>query len=57
MLTTLSTNVRDTAAMDKRIQSSTMAVANTFAYDGTEAVPVELQGAGPASVSGTLGSC
>jgi hypothetical protein len=57
MVTTLSTNVRDTAAMDKRIQSSTMAVANTFAYDGTEAVPVELQGAGPASVSGTLGSC
>src|SRR5271168_3917432 len=43
MLTTLFTIVRETAAMDKRIQSSTMAIANTFAFNGIEAVPVEVQ--------------
>ncbi len=43
MLTTLFTIGRDTAAMSKRIQSSTMAVANTFAFNGIEAVPVEVQ--------------
>jgi magnesium chelatase family protein len=43
MLTTLFTIGRDTAAMTKRIQSSTMAVANTFAFNGIEAVPVEVQ--------------
>src|SRR6202158_3797678 len=43
MLTTLFTIVRDTAAMNKHIQSSTMAVANTFAFNGIEAVPVEVQ--------------
>ena len=29
--------------MNKRIQSSTMAIANTFAFNGIEAVPVEVQ--------------
>ncbi len=29
--------------MSKRIQSSTMAIANTFAFSGIEAVPVEVQ--------------
>lgn len=29
--------------MAKRIQSSTMAIANTFAFNGIEAVPVEVQ--------------
>ena len=33
----------DTAAMTKRAQSSTMAIANTFAFNGIEAVPVEVQ--------------
>jgi magnesium chelatase family protein len=43
ILTGLFTIGRDTAAMAKRIQSSTMAVANTFAFNGIEAVPVEVQ--------------
>jgi magnesium chelatase family protein len=43
MLTTLFTIARDNAAMSKRIQSSTMAIANTFAFNGIEAVPVEVQ--------------
>jgi hypothetical protein len=33
----------DNGAMNKRIQSSTMAIANTFAFSGIEAVPVEVQ--------------
>ena len=37
------TIARDNAAMSNRIQSSTMAVANTFAFNGIEAVPVEVQ--------------
>src|ERR1700722_10821795 len=43
MLTILFTIARDNAAMTKRIQSSTMAVANTFAFNGIDAVPVEVQ--------------
>jgi magnesium chelatase family protein len=43
VLTTLFTNARDNAAMSNRIQSSTMAVANTFAFNGIDAVPVEVQ--------------
>jgi hypothetical protein len=42
-LTTLFTIGRDNAAMTKSIQSSTMAVANTFAFNGIEAVLVEVQ--------------
>ena len=42
-LTTLFTIRRDNTAMSKRIQSSTMAIANTFAFSGIEAVPVEVQ--------------
>lgn len=34
---------RDNVAMTKRLQSSTMAIANTFAFNGIEAVPVEVQ--------------
>src|ERR1700733_10527366 len=43
MLTILFTIARDNAAMKKRIQSSPLAVANTFAFNGIEAVPVEVQ--------------
>jgi magnesium chelatase family protein len=43
VITGLFTNVGDNAAMTKRIQSSTMAIANTFAFNGIEAVPVEVQ--------------
>jgi magnesium chelatase family protein len=43
MVTSLFTNGCNNAAMSKRIQSSTMAVANTFAFNGIEAVPVEVQ--------------
>src|SRR3984957_5628709 len=43
MLTILFTIARDNAAMTKRIQSSAMAVANTFAFNGIDAVPVEVQ--------------
>jgi magnesium chelatase family protein len=43
LLTTLFTIAGDNAAMSNRIQSSTMAVANTFAFNGIEAVPVEVQ--------------
>jgi magnesium chelatase family protein len=39
----LFTNSRDNAAMSKRTQSTTMAIANTFAFSGIEAVPVEVQ--------------
>src|SRR5580693_1084972 len=42
-LTTLFTIGRDNAAMTKSTQSSTMAVANTFAFNGIEAVLVEVQ--------------
>ena len=42
-LTNLFTNSRDNAAMSKRTQSTTMAIANTFAFSGIEAVPVEVQ--------------
>jgi hypothetical protein len=34
---------RHNGAMSNRIQSSTMAIANTFAFNGIEAVPVEVQ--------------
>src|SRR5476649_165846 len=43
MLTGLFTIACDNAVMTKRIQSSTMAIANTFAFSGIEAVPVEVQ--------------
>jgi magnesium chelatase family protein len=43
MLTSLFTIAGHNAAMTRRIQSSTMAVANTFAFSGIEAVPVEVQ--------------
>jgi magnesium chelatase family protein len=39
----LFTNGCDNAAMSKRTQSTTMAIANTFAFSGIEAVPVEVQ--------------
>src|SRR6202012_1045699 len=42
-LTTLFTIGRHNGAMSNRIQSSTMAIANTFAFNGIEAVPVEVQ--------------
>jgi magnesium chelatase family protein len=43
LITSLFTIGRDNAAMTQRFQSSTMAVANTFAFNGIEAVPVEVQ--------------
>jgi magnesium chelatase family protein len=39
----LFTNTADNAAMSRRTQSSVMACANTFAFAGIEAVPVEVQ--------------
>jgi hypothetical protein len=39
MLTTLFTIAPENAAMSNRFQSSTMAVANTFAFNGIDAGP------------------
>jgi magnesium chelatase family protein len=39
----LFTNTADNAAMSRRQPSTTMAIANTFAFSGIEAVPVEVQ--------------
>jgi len=43
IITILFTNSGDNAGMNKRAQSTTMAIANTFAFSGIEAVPVEVQ--------------
>src|ERR1700692_2956809 len=43
MLRSLFTIACDAVAMSNRKQSSTMAIANPFAFSGIEAVPVEVQ--------------
>jgi hypothetical protein len=55
VLTSLFTIGRDNVAMTKSIQSSTMAVANTFAFNGIEAGPGEAQVRIPAAQPGSLG--